>query len=70
MAKKVKTASEPEIVEGLRARIGYRTNQTELAKELGISRSYLNEVLHGKKHLGAEVLKKLGYDPTPHYRKD
>lgn len=69
MRNGVNTHSEDEIAEALRDRINYRTTQTDLAKELGISRSYLCELLLGRKKVGPEVLRKLGYDPTPYYRK-
>lgn len=69
MANKVNTHSADEIAEALRGRISYDTTQIDLAKELGISRSHLCEVLGGKKQLGPAILKALGYDPTPYYRK-
>ena len=69
MRHNVKTQSETEIVEALRERIDYHTTQDAIAKELGISRSYLCEVLGKKKKVGPVILKALGYDPTPHYRK-
>ena len=61
--------SEDAIVEAIRARIGYRKGQTDVADDLGVSRSYLCEVLSGKKKPGPVLLKALGYDPLPHYRK-
>ena len=67
--RNVKTQSQGEIVEALRSRIAYRRGQERLAKELGISRPYLSELLAGKKKPGPAILKALGYDPTPYYRK-
>lgn len=60
--------SEADIAEAVRAKIGYRLNQTQLADEIGISRSHLSEFLAGKKKPGAKLLEALGYDPMPHYR--
>ena len=66
----MKFTSEPDIIDRLRDRIGYKRSQTKLAEELGISRSYLCELLAGAKvKPGPEILKALGYDPTPYYRK-
>lgn len=61
--------SEKAIADVIRARIGYRKPQTALADELGVSRSYLSEVLAGKKKPGPGLLRALGYDPSPYYRK-
>jgi transcriptional regulator with XRE-family HTH domain len=58
-----------EIADQLRARVGYRNSQTALARELGVSRSYLNEVLAGKKNPGEVLLAALGFEPHPYYRK-
>ena len=69
MRQTVNTHSVDEIAEALRDRINYKTTQTDLAKQLGISHSHLSEVLGGKKKVGPVILKALGYDLTPHYRK-
>lgn len=57
------------IVAELRGRINYATTQREIAAELGVSNGYLSEVLAGKKSIGEKILKALGYDPRPHYRR-
>ena len=65
-----KFLSEQEIIETMRARIGYKRTQNDLADKLGVSHSYLSELLAGKKKSpGPSILKALGYDPAPHYRK-
>lgn len=69
MRHMVKTESEDEIADALRQRIGYRKTQEDLANELGISRSYLSEILAGKKKVGHAVLTAMGYDPKPRYMK-
>lgn len=61
--------SEQDIIEVVRAKITYRRHQTALAAELGVSRSYLSEFLAGKKSPGPVILRAIGYDPSPYYRK-
>jgi len=51
--------TEQEVIEYLRNRIGYKYPQTKLAKELGISQSYLSEILSGKKQISLDVIRKL-----------
>ena len=61
--------SEDDVVADLRSRVTYEVGQNDIAAELGISQAAVSEVLAGKKGLGPKVLKALGYDPTPYYRK-
>lgn len=61
--------SEAEIVEQLRARISFVFKQKDLAAELSISQAYVSAILIGNRPLPARILKKLGYDAKPHYRK-
>ena len=61
--------TDEQIAAELRSRIGYSTTQTAIAKELGISKAFLSEVLAGKKAVGKKVLKALGYQPVPYYRR-
>jgi len=65
----VKTESALEIVDQLKRRIGYDLQLCALAQELGVSHSYLSEVLAGKKTPGPKLIRALGYDPTPRYTK-
>ena len=44
-------------------------SQHELAKELGISQTYLCHFLLGRNGAGPAILKALGFDETPYYRK-
>jgi len=53
--------TEKQIVEMLKSRIKYGTNQAKLAKELGVSRAFLSDVLAGKRSIGAKIPKKLGF---------
>jgi transcriptional regulator with XRE-family HTH domain len=52
----------------LQGQIKYGATQTDLAAELGVSRSYLCDFLQGNREVGPTILKALGYDPTPYYR--
>lgn len=47
----------------------HRTNQDVAAKKLGISRSYLCDVLQGKRGIGPKVFDKLGYEQVLRWRK-
>lgn len=48
-----------------------RPNMTRraLARELGVSETFLYDVLKGPRPVGPRILRKLGFDPTPHYKK-
>lgn len=61
--------TDEQIAAELRSKIGYATTQTAMAEELGLSKAYLSEVLAGKKSVGKKILKALGYEPTPFYRR-
>jgi transcriptional regulator with XRE-family HTH domain len=43
--------------------------QRELASELGIAQPHLSDLIKGRRQFSPRILRKLGYDPTPHYRK-
>ncbi len=43
--------------------------QRALAVELGISEAYLSDFLNGRRGAGPAILKRLGFEPTPYYRK-
>lgn len=58
-----------QIADGLRARIKYGVTQRDIAKELGISTAYLCDFLAGKREAGPTILKKLGFDTDPLYRR-
>lgn len=62
-------ASEAKLREDLKRRIKFGFNQTDLAKELKVSQSHLSEVLSGKKGIGDELAKALGYERIVTYRK-
>jgi plasmid maintenance system antidote protein VapI len=62
--------SPDEIIDVLRERLASRGAQTEFAEASGVSKSYLSELIAGKKVApGDAVLRGLGFDPTPHYRR-
>lgn len=58
-----------QIADSLKARIGYGVTQRDIAKELGISTAYLCDFLAGRREAGPTILKKLGFDIAPLYRK-
>lgn len=62
-------ASDRDIAEMLKAKLGPKRTQKVVAEELGISEAYLSDFLNGRRNAGPMILKGLGYDPTPHYRK-
>ena len=53
----------------LKARITYTVTQKHIAKDLGVSGAYLSDYLAGNREVGPTILKKLGFDLTPHYKK-
>lgn len=61
--------TERDIAELMKARLLAKKSQRDLAKELGVSETYLSDFIRGKRTAGPKVLKGLGYDPTPFYRK-
>jgi predicted transcriptional regulator len=62
-------ASTADLVAMLKARINYETSQKALAAELDISESYLSDVLNGKRGAGPTILKALGFEDEPFYRR-
>ena len=58
----------PDPVQMLVDRIG-TAGQVALAKELGVSISYLNDVLHRRRKPGPKVLKALGLERHTSYKK-
>jgi hypothetical protein len=61
--------TEQEIIDELKARVKGRGNLRGTARALGVSESFLWEVTHGTRGIGPKILTALGYEPTPHYRK-
>lgn len=43
--------------------------QAAWAKQAGISQAYLSDFLQGKRGAGPAILKAIGFEPTPFYRK-
>jgi predicted transcriptional regulator len=58
----------PEIAELVKTKRGERS-QRALARELGVSDTFLSDVIKGRRKPGPTLLKALGYDPTPHFAK-
>lgn len=61
--------SDRELADLVKAQIGYRKTQRDWAKKAGISPAYLSDFLQGKRGPGPAILRALGFDPTPYYRK-
>jgi plasmid maintenance system antidote protein VapI len=67
--KTMQYRSAEEITEELRSRISYEVSQKDVAAEIGVTDSYLSEVLADKKRIGEKIIKALGYETTPYYRR-
>lgn len=61
-------SSNRDLVSVARAKIG-RRKQAEWAKEIGVSAQYVNDFLRGRRDAGPALLRALGFEPTPYYRK-
>jgi transcriptional regulator with XRE-family HTH domain len=61
--------SAETIRQEIKARIGYDVTQRSLAKQYGISAAYLSDFLAGNREAGPKILKALGYESEPFYRK-
>lgn len=64
-----KFMTESQIVELARGQIGYGRTQRDLAAEAGVSHGYVSTFLAGRKGIGPALLKALGFDPQPYYKK-
>ncbi len=51
----------------LRALIATHGSQLSVARELGVSAAYLNDILQGRRAAGPKVLKKLGLKRVTRY---
>jgi hypothetical protein len=60
LGRKAVVFEDDAVVHLLRAAIEREGSQTAFAKGSGVNRSYINEVLNGKRHAGGRVLKALG----------
>lgn len=53
---------ESEVLSQLMAFVEEAGTQVNAAKKLGISLSYLNDLLQGHRHISAEIAGKLGFE--------
>ena len=60
LGRKALVFDDDAVVHLLRAAIEREGSQTAFAKGYGVNRTYINEVLNGKRHAGAHLLKALG----------
>jgi transcriptional regulator with XRE-family HTH domain len=61
--------TDADVKELLLQRVERNMTRRALARELGVSETFLYDVLKGDRPVGPRILRKLGYDPTPHYKK-
>jgi len=59
--------TKDDIVKELRGMITAECPARSLAKQFGISPSFLSEILSGKRQINTSVLMGMGYDPEPRY---
>jgi hypothetical protein len=62
-------ASNADLIAIVKARINYETTERDIANEFGISASYLSDFLQGKRDAGPAILKALGFDEQPFYKR-
>lgn len=59
-----------DIIEHVRKLLADRKKtQKQYAAELGVAETFLGDVLNKRRPLGPLMLKRLGYDATPYYRR-
>ena len=46
----------------IRAKLFLGKTQAEVARELGVSRAYVNDLFHGRCRLSSAILSRLGYE--------
>jgi len=61
------TLTEAEALERLRGLITYERNQTDLAKEIGVTRSYVYQVLSGKAPPSPRMLEMISVERRTQY---
>ena len=60
--------SKAEILRVLEDRVIDEGSQVKLARKLGVSRAFLNHVLHGKRAISTTILDYLGYEEVMLYK--
>ena len=61
--------SEQDLVALLRSQIGENGTQKDWAAKAGVSAVYVSDFLQGKRNAGPAILRALGFDPKPYYRR-
>lgn len=59
---------EAEVVAALREHVHKVGSQKLVAAYVGVSASYLNDVLHGKRRINGALLRYLGYERIEYFR--
>lgn len=63
MSDKKRGKTHADLVDELRAEIGFHKTQQMLADKFGVSRSYICEVLNCRKKIGPDLAAAMGYEP-------
>lgn len=53
--------SETDLIEELRRQVAVARSQKAWALHHGLSEQYVNDVLHGRRHVGSSLARALGY---------
>ena len=58
-----------DLAEQVKRQVKYGVTQKDIAKQFGISAAYLCDFLQGRREAGPKILRALGYDPIPRYKR-
>ena len=61
----MKTYTDGEVIQRLRERLDRSTTQAQLARDLGFSPQFLNDVLSNRRKLTEELASALGFHEAP-----
>jgi hypothetical protein len=61
--------NDRELAQLVKAAIGHNGSQKQWAEDVGISAAYLSDFLRGNRGAGPAILKALGFETSPYYRK-
>lgn len=61
----MKTYTDGEVIQRLRERLDRGTTQAQLARDLGFSPQFLNDVLSNRRKLTGELASALGFNEEP-----
>lgn len=61
--------TEKDLAAELKRQLVERGAQAEWAKRAGVSAVYVSDFVNGRRTAGPAILRALGYEATPYYRK-